>query len=39
MYTAVVKKRMDDDKKHWLTFCKSEMKKITRKQAFKKYPA
>ena len=40
MYTAVVKKRMDGHlKKQWLTFCQSEMKQITEKEALKKYPA
>ena len=40
MYTATVKKRIaDQDKKEWLTFCQSEMHKITDEENLKKLPA
>lgn len=40
MYTAVVKKRTDDQKeKQWLTFEKDKMTKITQREALSEYPA
>ena len=40
MYTAVVKKRMEGQtQKQWLTFCQSEMNKITDEENVKRYPA